>query len=700
MSVPAGGRLLLQKGLSPDGALTQLAPAAPLGGTFWRPDLSFDAKKVLFSFKPHNEKSFHIYEIGVDGTGLRQLTGGTFDDLDPIYLPDQKNILFTTTRGYLYVRCMPSTSAPVMARLPLDSKPGDKTLYITSRNGEPEYLPSVMDDGRILFTRWEYTDKPLWRAQSLWSMNQDTTDVQAFWGNQSVWPDVLKDARQIPGTKKIMFTAAGHHAWFAGVIGIIDPSKGLNFPHGLTKVTQELDWPETGNGPVDPKESADYHRARYSSYYSPFPLGEKDFLVSARVGQNEDKFVLLLMDTDGNRELVAVGNANIRYAQPVRPRPAPRATPDRVDWPDYAHRATPGTGTFYSSNVYEGVPDLRGKAKFLRVWSIEHKTYSYWIKRPYASSGPELSAFQAEGVKKIIGTVPVEADGSVNFTVPSGVALHFQLLDEKHRALQTMKSFTGAQPGEIRGCVGCHEKQMNAPVASLSATAKAMRRPPSNITPVPWKDITVGYERYVQPALDKYCGSCHANAANPASKVFNSRLRPGNLGFKEPYLTLTGNPTWGNRYKGVPGPTNSKGGFGWADTIVVEGFGTNDPDGYVTYPALTRLSYVSRLIKRLSGEKVSPDDKHKPIVVDEESRLRAILWVDAMAPYSGAEELRRLEDPRFTGSDWLPIRPRIHTAPVVPRPGPFDQFYTDEDPAYFAPDPALFNALPAGVKRK
>ncbi|MDR2845521.1 MAG: hypothetical protein LBV28_05480, partial [Puniceicoccales bacterium] len=250
MAVP-GGRLLVQKGLSPDGHLTQLAPTAPLHGAFWRPDISFDAKKVLFAFKPHNEKTFHIYEIGLDGTGLRQLTGGTFDDFDPVYLPDGKNIMFLTTRGHIYVRCMPPTGAFVMARMALDTKFGDKSLYITSRNGEPEYTPSVMHDGRVIYTRWEYTDKPLWRAQSLWTMRQDATNVQTFWGNQSVWPDLLKDARQIPGSNRVMFTGSAHHDWFAGSVGIIDPSKGLNFPDGLTKVTADIEWPECGKPPLD-----------------------------------------------------------------------------------------------------------------------------------------------------------------------------------------------------------------------------------------------------------------------------------------------------------------------------------------------------------------------------------------------------------------------------------------------------------------
>ena len=684
-----GGRLIVQKGLGPDGKLTQLAPSAPLHGSFWRPDLSFDGSKVLFSFKPHNEKTFHIYEIGLDGTSLRQLTGGMFDDLDPIYMPDGKNIMFLTTRGYIYVRCMPPTNAFVTARMALDTKPGDKNLYIVSRNGEPEYTPSVMNDGRVVFTRWEYTDKPLWRAQSLWTMNQNATNVQTFWGNQSVWPDLLKDARSIPGSTRVMFTGSAHHNWFSGSVGIIDPAKGLNFPHGLTKVTADVEWPESGNGPVDPKESPDYHRAgNYGAYYSPYPLNEKDFLVSAQRGRG--KFVLLLMDVDGNRELINQGTHNIWDAQPIRKRPIPPVQADTLEWPTWETRKTPATGHIYSNDVYESAPpELKGKAKYLRILSIEHKTYTYWYKRAYVSSGPELSANQSEGVKKIIGTVPIEDDGSVSFNAPSGIALHFQLLDENHRALQTMKSFTGVQPGETRGCFGCHESHMQKP--PVTQMGKALQRGPSNITPVPWNDITIGYERYVQPALDKYCGSCHADPKSEAYAKFNSTLRPGFLGFKEPYMTLLGSPTWGTSYKKRP---DTKPPFGWADTILVEAYDQRAPKAYATYPPMQKLSYKSRLVERMSS------GKHHGVKVDPENLLRVILWVDAMGPYNGAEEVRDMEDPTFQGKNWLSQPPRIHTAPIVTRPGPFDPYDTAGDDAYATPAPDHYNALPVGVTRK
>jgi hypothetical protein len=697
MAVP-GGRLMTLKGLSPAGHQTKLLPQEPLHGTFWRPDLSFDAKRVLVGFKPHNEKNFHIYEINVDGSDSRQLTAGIFDDFDPVYLPDGKNIMFLTTRGHIYVRCMPPTNAFVMARMSLDTKPGDKSLYLISRNGEPEYTPSVMSDGRVIFTRWEYTDKPLWRAQSLWTMNADGSQVQTFWGNQSVWPDLLKDARSIPGSERVMFTGSAHHNWFSGSVGIINPAKGLNFPDGLTKVTQEVVWPECGNGAVDPKETDVYHTAgRYGSYYSPYPLNENDFLVSAqRVVKGDDgkfreqKFVLLLMDTNGNRELVFEGDNHILDAQPLRPRTLPPVSPDRIEWPSYEDRDNPQTGVIYSNNVYENMPEeMRGKAKFLRIWSIEHKTYTYWFKRNYVSSGPEISANQSEGVKKIIGTVPIEADGSVSFRAPSGIALHFQLLDENQLALQTMKSFTGVLPGETRACLGCHESHIRTAVTAK--TGKALTRAPSDITPVAWDDITVGYERYVQPTLDKYCGKCHEDPNHDAYKKFNATLRPGFLGFKEPYMTLMGSPTWGSPYK-KRDAEKPIGGYGWADTILVESYSTLDPVAYQTYPPMTKLSYKSRLIHRMmSGE-------HNGVKVSGEDLLRVILWVDAMGPYYGTEEVRQMEDPIFQGKNWISQTPRIMTAPIIQRPGPFDPFYKDD--AYNPPEKTKYNALPVGVVRQ
>jgi len=655
MAVP-GGRLLVLDGLAPSGRLRQLMPQPPLHGAFWRPDLSYDGQRVLFCFHPHNEKSFHLYEIGIDGGGLRQLTDGPYDDLDPIYLPDGEHILFTSTRGHTYVRCMPPTNAFVLARC---DRNGDN-IYLISRNNEPDYLPSVLDDGRIVYTRWEYTDKPLWRAQGLWTAYPDGTRVNTLWGNQSVWPDLLKDARGIPGSRRIMFTGSAHHDWFAGSVGIIDPAKGFNFPDGLTKVTADVGWPESGNGPVDPVESPRYHRSgAYRAYYSPYPLGGKDFLVSA---ERAGKFVLYLMDVDGNRELVYEGQHHIFHAIPVKPRPRPRVLPDSVDWPAAAERLNPKNGILLSNNVYEGTPaELAGKARFLRVLTIEHKTYTYWHKRPYLSTGPVVSGVQSEGVKRVLGTVPVESDGSVAFHAPSGIPLHFQLLDGKYRALQTMRSFTGVMPGERRGCVGCHEGSGAAPPMD-GPPPLALTREPSTITPPPWGRDTVSFERYVRPLLDRYCADCH-HGDGKARKDLDLTPRPGHLGFDETYWLFTGRPSWGKPYRP---PSDPPPGFGIAGMLMVEGYDQRDPQAYRTPEPMTRLSYRSRLVDLVTS------GKHHDVKVDEISRRKLIAWIDAMCPYRGDEEIRQIDDPDFQGIDWLAIRPRVKTAPRITRPGPVE----------------------------
>ncbi len=656
MAIP-GARLLVLDGLSPAGQLRQLMPQPPLHGSFWRPDVSWDGRKILFCFKPHNEKAFHLYEINADGSGCVQLTDGIFDDLDPIYLPDGTHILFSTTRGHSYVRCMPPTSAFVLARCDRDGR----NIYLVSANNEPDYLPSVMNDGRVIYTRWEYTDKPLWRAQKLWTINPDGTSVSMYWGNQSVWPDVMKDVRSIPGSRRVMFTGCGHHDWFAGSIGIVDVDKGFNFPKGLTKVTADMSWPEVGNGPSDPVESPDYHRSgKYSGYQSPYPLSERDFLVSAK---KDNKYCLYLMDVDGNRELIHEGVHNILHAMPLKPRLKPPLVPDRTTWPTRENRLKPQSGIIFSGNVYQGTPpELKGKAKYLRVIHIDPKTYTYWYKRPYLSTGPVVSAVQSEGVKRVLGTVPIEDDGSVSFHAPPGTALHFQLLDDRQRALQTMRSFVGVMPGESRGCVGCHESHSRAPASQETVTA--LRNAPREITPLPWGDDTVSFPRYVRPVLNQYCAKCHEGNGE-GRKVFDLTERPSQPIFPEPYQTMIGRPTWGQPYTK---PEKKIPGWGIAGTILVEGFATTDPKAYVTPAPMIMLSFTSPLIEMASS------GKHHGVKVDGTSLLRLILWVDTMCPYMGDEELRQEADPVFQGVEWLSVKPRIKTAPRIVRPGPVDDW--------------------------
>ena len=634
-----GGRLLVLDGLHPGGTVSLLAPDKP--GSFWRPDLSFDARRVLFCYKAHDAKSFHLYEMDITTRRTRQLTDGDYDDIDPIYMPDG-HILFTTTRGNTYVRCGPFIYSYILARCDADGG----NVYLISNNSEPDFVPALLADGRVIYSRWEYTDKPLWRIQSLWTVNPDGTNVNVFWGNQSAWPDHVSQARPIPGSQKVMFCGVGHHDWWSGCVGIIDPARGFNFPNGLTKVTRDLPWPESGNGPVDPGQSEHYHASgKFTGYTSPYPLSDEDFLVSGR-GQG-GRFRLYLMDVHGNRELIYEGAHNVLHAIPVRPRKKPTTLPDRVAWPGTGSGRKPQQpGTFYSADVYQGTTGLRrGSAKYLRVFQQDHKTYSTWEKS-YRNSGPAVSIVQEESVKRILGLAPIEKDGSVYFKVPSGRAVYFQLLDKNFRCLQTMRSFTGLMPGETRGCLGCHEMQSATPARPGRLP---FSRGPADLTPAPWGTESIGYERFVQPVLDKYCGKCHQGNGK-GRKKFDMTLRRAHGPFKEPYLTLVGPAGWGN-------PARSGPGYGIAGAIPVESRGT-----YLTLKPRTCLSYTSKLIEIASG------GKHNKVKVDPVSLRRLIAWVDACCPFRGEEEIRALADPDFPGIGKLPIRPRVRTAPRIRRP--------------------------------
>jgi len=617
--------------------------------------------------KGSQDLSFHLFEINADGTGLKQLTFGDFDDLDPIYLPDGR-LMFSTTRGHTYVRCGPDFPAYILARCDGDGK----NIYIISQGNEPDYLPSLLSDGRVIYSRWEYTDKEQKRVQSLWTVNPDGTNVTVFWGNQSVWPDHLAEPRAIPGSRRVMFTGVGHHQWFNGSIGIVDPARGLNYPKGLIKVTPDLPWPEVGNGPAAlPSENKNYHAAgKFKAYKTPYPLSAEDFLVSAKRG---NKFSLYLMDVYGNRELIYKGRHNAWHAIPFKPRKKPPVLRDAVAWPGTGKdHKPPKNGVFLSSNVFQGAPLLpKDKVKYLRVIQSDARTYTTWHKT-YQTAGPAISATQADSVKRILGTVPVESDGSICFEAPPGKALHFQLLDKDFRCIQTMRSFTGVMPGEVRGCLGCHELQNTAGVAApgRSKTGIALRKPPAKLTAPPWgASVSIGYERFVQPILDRYCGKCHQGKGKGRKKLdmtlrYSSarwgrwRSRDIPSPFKEPYLTLVGGRFgWNGKIKhdkyGLPGSISG--------CLVVEGYAERSPKSLATLKPMTHLSYTSKLIHNaMSG-------KHNKVKVDAVSLRRLIAWVDANGPFLGDEEIRRIPDPPFKTIEATAVRPRLATAPDIDR---------------------------------
>ncbi|MBT3202299.1 MAG: hypothetical protein HN350_20560, partial [Phycisphaerales bacterium] len=666
-----GGRLLHLKGLHPGAEIEQLAPTPDQSeGAFLRPDLSFDGTKVLFSFKPAKDNSYHLYEIGIDGSGLKQLTDSVYDDNDPIYLPDG-HIMFTTTRGNTTVRCTRYSWSTVLARCDADGK----NVYILSRNNEPDWLPSLLSDGRVVYTRWEYTEKNVMRIQGLWTVYPDGTKVDVLWGNMSVWPDHLASPRQIPGTSQIMFSGVGHHRWHNGSVGIVDPAKGREYPDGLTKVTPDVAFAESGDGPGKlPLASKTYHSSgKWGSYKNPYPLSKDLFLVSIHKGAiNKAKskqlplteyFQLYLMDTDGNRELVYKGKYNIFHAIPVKPRKRPTVRPSSVKWPGTGKDRKPNApGYFFSSNVYEGTTIPKGSAKHLRVIQLDYKTYTPW-RQIFGGAGPNRiplpsATYPSASSKRILGTVPINKEGAFYIEAPAGTSLMFQLLDDQYRCIQTMRSFTGVMPGETRGCVGCHEQRPNAPV-----NLTRLRKTPDKILPPPWGTTNFSYERMIQPIFNKHCLKCHGDNTKKAFRKLDLRLTKnperGNYGrdFSNVYMTLIGPGQYRKgkmKLKNYTGAVDiSAGTRAWKTQQYSRPF-----------KPMTFFSFNSLLLKIITTDKKN----HKDLKLDADELRMLTAWMDLNCPYRGDDELRQLPDPQFAGVEKIVPRPRIKTAPIIPRP--------------------------------
>ena len=470
---PAGG-CWCSTGCIPAAASASSSRRQP--GSFWRPDLSFDGKKVLFCFKPHDEKSFHLYEINLDGSGLRQLTDSDYDDIDPIYLPDG-HILFTTTRGNTYVRCGPYhllVRPGPLRRRRRQRLPDQPQQRARLRAGAVERRPGD------LLALGIHGQGPVPGAEPVDDQPGRHRHGRASGATRAVWPDHLSEPRPIPGSRRVMFSGVGHHDWFR-----LDrdhrPGPGVQLParadQGHLAICPGRRSAASRRGPA---RIADYHASgRFTGYKTAYPLSEEDFLVSAR--GEDDKFRLYLMDVHGNRELIYEGVHNVWHAIPssrARVRPG-----SRTAWPGPARARTASRskpGVFYSADVYQGVPELpRGSVKYLRVFQLDSKTYSTWKKtfaipaRRFRSSRTEASSGSSPWCRS-------RRTARCTSRPRPESALSSSCWTSTTAALHTMRRFTGLMPGERRGCVGCHEMHSTAPPAKPGL---ALRRPPTAAQP-------------------------------------------------------------------------------------------------------------------------------------------------------------------------------------------------------------------------
>jgi hypothetical protein len=566
-------------------------------GVIFDMSASFDAKKLLFAWRKCSSKTnrkavpeefedcFHIYEIGVDGRGLRRITNGPYQDIHPFYLPNGK-IGFVSTRVKAYTMCQPGAACALHTMEP------DGTNIRRIHFGTlADHSPFVLDNGSILFTRWEYQDKDLTYLQGLWTIGPGGRRVQLFFGNTIFEPAVIWQAKPIPNTANVLCTLAPHHGNPVGAVGIIDRSMGLENPLGITNLTPEIDYNPKRNarGPGD-------KRYRWA-YRDPYPIGEKLFVVSYG-GGGADRYRLFLINNKGRKEPL-YEDPSISCFNPIPL--VERAKPHSV----YSGPTTDQQyGMFFLADVYHGLVGVeRGTVKAIRVMKVIPKPCNMRGLRAY-----DMDPLMSRGTyyaKHCLGTVPVDENGSAYFRAPAGVELYFQALDADGKELCRMGSVTQIVAGEVQSCIGCHESRFMTP-PNRAVSRKNGGREPVDITAPPWGAGPMDFVRHVQPVFDRYCLACHSGADPKAG------------------LDLSGDKT---RF------------FNMAYDHLTE-------RRLVNYYWLLNQALVRSFRPLESGSRVSKlvdmiEAGHSDVDMDDDSRRRIYAWIEGNVPYYGTYEHTR-----------------------------------------------------------
>ena len=622
-SFKPGGGLYVYR--AADGKLRELVPSP--AGEIIDVDVSFDGKEILFSWKKSGqnqsrygpqdfeaEGTFQVYRINADGTGLKQLTDGPCNNFNACWLPDG-GIAFLSDRKPAFAYCFTTTS-PILHRM---GREGGDIVRISSSYLN-DFTPSVLDDGRVVYSRWEYIDRPAIPIQSLWAINPDGTSVSGVFGNRAISPGTFMEAHSIPGTGNILCVLTSHNGPCRGAIGSIDVDLGGNAQRAIRNLT-----PEVNIGRVD----AGNGNAVRGPYESPWPLDATYFLVSNRG-------TTLVRDYDGTKQVALLrpsGGMGFYHARPLRRRKRPPVIPSHL--PDDPNP----WATVVVRDVYNGLGSgvQRGQVKRICVIQEIEKAErvplcdSVPTGRGYAANSafgfqfPLVSCGATYAAKKIWGYVSVDPDGSAHFKVPAGLPIYFAAIDAQGRAVQRMRTFTHFMPGEVQSCVGCHADR-NYAADQPRARPTAALRDPVALTPPEWGAENFSYWKVVQPVLDKHCVRCH-NARRHPNGVDLSGDRTDFFNVSYDVLTRKGT-AWAahpeRHGSGQPvSPYTS-----WISTA-------NGSEGNILEIAPRRwgspASKVADLV--LAGH---PGKDGKPrVALSEAERLRLFAWIDLNVPYYG-----------------------------------------------------------------
>ncbi len=477
--------------------------------------LHWDGTRAMFS-STQEDGRWNVYEVGLDGDNLHKFLDVPEDDLefyDGTYLPDGR-IIVTSNIGYQGVPCV-NGNDPVGNMMIFD--PSNKGLRRLTFDQDANWNPTINHQGKVMYTRWEYTDLTHYYSRIVMTMNPDGTEQRALYGSGSMFPNSTFDMQSLPGHQTAFVgIISGHHGIArSGRLILFDPAKSRK---GVDGMLQEIPYKDKV---IEEEIKDQLVNGVWPQFIKPSPLNDKYFLVAAKL--NEDAlWGIYLVDVFDNVTCIHKGEGE-GYITPiaVRQTPTPPTIPDRII-PD-SKEATVFIQDIYEGEGLIGVP--RGSVKEVRILAYE---YAY-VK---SLSDHNWHGIQSGwDIKRLLGTVPVEEDGSVIFKVPANTPIAIQPIGADGAAIQWMRSWFTAMPGETVSCTGCHE-DLNQ--IAMPKRVIASQKQPVAITAPEGGVRSFTFELEIQPILDRACVACHNG-----EKAFNLKDHGRDrLGFSKSYLNF------------------------------------------------------------------------------------------------------------------------------------------------------------------
>lgn len=688
------------------GRVRSLLPPNMKTGLINRIDVSADATRIVFDWKADHRSGFHLWEVGVDGRGLRQVTfppgdeaeisrkyhlfkdrpyhwvkypekypvdlgvyGHWSDDMHPCYLPDG-GIAFVSTRCRYGILCDGPDifTTTVLYRVDADGS----NLRKLTNSSVSEANPVLMEDGRILYTRWEYVDKGDVSVKCLWAVRIDGTGSEEIYGNDIAMPPSLVHGRQVPGHPHLFVMTGAPHCPQTGVGTLIrvDRRRDIRSSSAMTVLTPETEiegegWfkhPWTTPAPDgDPR----YGKCLGPHFADPYPLDPDTLIMVCQPDRNKmwkcpDGYGIYLYEGPGQyREIYRASGTSCWSPIPLKKRSAPAKTLASVDGQVAARQlAGQPLALCIVADVYGGLSGVeRGEVKYIRIneqvprpWEARRN----WNFHSFHQQHSQVSATNL-GLKVQWGVVPVEEDGSAAFYVPANRNVFLQVLDEHFQELQRERTYVNYRPGEVRSCVGCHETPSQAASVAMPASLMALRRSPSLPGPQPGEETgrrCLDYEADVQPILDRHCVRCHDGKA------------------KDTDLDLRGTRTdlFCVSYENLIGLKCTPRSVDWyqvkrRDLLGRLIFENNPKVGNAEYlPPKSLGSTTAPLVKLLR-------EGHYDVQLSEAEMIRLTTWIDSNAQYYGSywgrKTLVHQKHPNF--------RPKVTFAQAIGRECPWPE---------------------------